>query len=233
MNKCACEPEPLSSLSLTVCVWHGCILGRPGVGCTSCVWQCMCVGVLHGWHHSADFTRGEHPLSLRWLKPATEWGGKEKQVSFCNEVENDLGPDWLNESERDLTLVGLAGPFEALPQPVSDPPSQDPQPEGEGVGGCWGECWGVGVGRQRSEAGGGAPIKAFVLSDPHCWKPQHCILLLWWSKEPEYQVLCMCVCIYYIHDVLYVSWNVCGAVFHGLGCSPFIPVKGNLDVQHT
>lgn len=69
-----------------------------------------------------------------------EWGGEEKQVSFCNEVENDLGPDWLNESERDLTLVGLAGPFEALPQPVSDPPSQDPQPEGEGVGGCWGEC---------------------------------------------------------------------------------------------
>lgn len=56
-------------------------------------------------------------------------------MSFCNEVENDLGPDWLNESERDLTLVGLAGLFEALPQPVSVPPSQDPQPEGRG---SWG-----------------------------------------------------------------------------------------------
>lgn len=40
----------------------------------------------------------------------------------------------MNESERDLTLVGLAGPFEALPQPISVLPSQDPQPEGEGVG---------------------------------------------------------------------------------------------------
>lgn len=55
-------------------------------------------------------------------------------MSFCNEVENDLGTDCLNGSERDLTLVGLAEPFEALPQPVSVPPSQDPQPEGEGAG---------------------------------------------------------------------------------------------------
>lgn len=56
-------------------------------------------------------------------------------MSFCNEVENDLGSDWLHKSERDLTLVALAGPFEALPQPVSVLPSQDPQPEGEGVRG--------------------------------------------------------------------------------------------------
>lgn len=61
--------------------------------------------------------------------------GEGKQISFCNEVENDLGPDMLNE--RDLTLVGLAGPFEALPQPVSVPPSQDPQTEGEVAGSCW------------------------------------------------------------------------------------------------
>lgn len=65
-------------------------------------------------------------------------------MSSCNEVENDLGPDWLNESERDLTLVGSTGLFEALPQPVSGPPSQDPQPEGEGsrggVGGEGGCC---------------------------------------------------------------------------------------------
>lgn len=57
-------------------------------------------------------------------------GEEGKQISFCNEVENDLGPDWLNE--RDLNLVGLAGAFEALPQPVSDP-----QPEGEVAGSCW------------------------------------------------------------------------------------------------
>lgn len=34
-------------------------------------------------------------------------GAKKNQMSFCNEVENDLGPDWLDESERDLTLVGF------------------------------------------------------------------------------------------------------------------------------
>lgn len=44
-------------------------------------------------------------------------GEEGKQIAFCNEVENDLGPDWVND--RDLTLVGLAGPFEAMPQPVS------------------------------------------------------------------------------------------------------------------
>lgn len=53
-------------------------------------------------------------------------------MSFCNDVENDLGSDWLHKSERDLTLVALAGLFEALPQPISVLPSQDPQPEGEG-----------------------------------------------------------------------------------------------------
>lgn len=46
-------------------------------------------------------------------------GVKEKQMSFTNEVGNDLGPDRLNESEGGLTRVGLAGLFEALPQPVS------------------------------------------------------------------------------------------------------------------
>lgn len=48
------------------------------------------------------------------------WPGvKEKQMSLTNEVGNDLGPDRLNESEGDLTLVVLAGLFEALPWPIS------------------------------------------------------------------------------------------------------------------
>lgn len=53
-------------------------------------------------------------------------GVKEKQMSFLNEVENDEGPDSMHESEGDLTPVGLAGLFEALPQPVSVQLSQDP-----------------------------------------------------------------------------------------------------------
>jgi len=64
-------------------------------------------------------------------------GVKKKQMSFPNEVEDDLGPDRLNESEGDLTLVGLAGLFEALPRPVSVQLSQDPQPREGGIGGCW------------------------------------------------------------------------------------------------
>lgn len=88
------------------------------------------------------------------------WGRDQgKQISFCNEVENDLGPDRLNE--RDLTLVGLAGLFETLPQPISVPPSQDPQREGERIGSCWRNA-------KVSGAGGAASTKVYVLSDPHC-----------------------------------------------------------------
>lgn len=63
-------------------------------------------------------------------------------------MENDLGPDCLNESERDLTLVGLAATFEALPQPVSALPSQDPQRGG--------------VGGEESKLQGGVELKELL-----------------------------------------------------------------------
>lgn len=142
-------------------------------------------------------------------------------MSFCNEVENDLVPDWLNKSVRDLTLVGLAGPFEALPQPVSVSPSQDLQPEGEGVGGCWGS-----VEEPELEKG------VVELEEEPSSKPMFYLTPTAESHRTAYcyygkaMRLSTCVsgsadvlyaCMYCMHDVPYVSTYVSAVVFHGLG----------------
>lgn len=142
-------------------------------------------------------------------------------MSFCNEVENDLGPDWLNESERDLTLVGLAGPFEALPQPVSVPPSQDPQPEGQGVRGCWGSVeeseLEMGVLELEEELSSKLvfflPPTAESHSTPCCYYGKAKRL----STCVSGSAYVLYACMYCMHDVPYVNMFVSGDVFHGLG----------------
>lgn len=123
--------------------------------------------------------------------------------------------------ERDVTLVALAGPFEALPQPVLVLLSQDPRPEGE----LW-EDWGVWAAKWFLRSNEMRFFtKIVVLSDLRCWKPQYRILLLWEHKYTGY--MCVRFCVLY---VLYVShawvWYVS---MHASGTDPLVEVEGNLN----
>lgn len=142
-------------------------------------------------------------------------------MSFCNEVENDLGPGWLNEWEwKRPDPCGFGRAVWSSASAHLSPAVTRPAAWGRGSRGSVEESE-LEKGVLELEEELSSKLMFYLTSTAESHSTEYC----YYGKA---RTLSTCVsgskyvlyaCMHCMHDVPYVSMHVSGAVFHGLGLS--------------